>query len=400
MTTDSIRSPFYDIAASLGATFMEESGWYWTEGFGDPDAEYHGVRDDLGVWDVSPLNKWEFTGPDSLAAAQRIHTGNILGLEVGQVRYGALCDAEGLMIDDGTVFRLEDRVWVMTNGPGHAEHFAEVTDGLDVAIEAITLTMPHLGLQGPRSRDALVPLCESDIAALRYFRFLPEQTSVGGVPCFVSRTGFGGELGYELFCRPEHAADLWDVAVSKMNARPFGVGVLESLRVEAGLVVLDYDYTPHERTPYDLSFDRFVALGSAKFLGCEALESIAADPPRRLKTLRIEGDVLPDYGVEVTQNGERAGTLTESCVEPAVRSDRPRDPRHRRFRRRRAGRSEPGGLHSAGDRRSPRDLRPGEEAPACLNRHRAADSSNLRIGRLWLARSGKLSARNQMEIQG
>ncbi len=316
MTTDSIRSPFYDIAASLGATFMEESGWYWTEGFGDPDAEYHGVRDDLGVWDVSPLNKWEFTGPDSLAAAQRIHTGNILGLEVGQVRYGALCDAEGLMIDDGTVFRLEDRVWVMTNGPGHAEHFAEVTDGLDVAIEAITLTMPHLGLQGPRSRDALVPLCESDIAALRYFRFLPEQTSVGGVPCFVSRTGFGGELGYELFCRPEHAADLWDVAVSKMNARPFGVGVLESLRVEAGLVVLDYDYAPHERTPYDLSFDRFVALGSAKFLGCEALESIAADPPRRLKTLRIEGDVLPDYGVEVTQNGERAGTLTSPASSP------------------------------------------------------------------------------------
>ena len=71
METESIRSPFYEIAASLGATFMEESGWYWTEGFGDEDAEYHGVREDLGVWDVSPLNKWEFTGPDSLAAPAR-----------------------------------------------------------------------------------------------------------------------------------------------------------------------------------------------------------------------------------------------------------------------------------------------------------------------------------------
>ncbi len=70
MATDSIRSPFYESHASLGATFMEEGGWYWTEGFGDADAEYHGVRDDLGVWDVSPLNKWEFRGPDSLEAAQ------------------------------------------------------------------------------------------------------------------------------------------------------------------------------------------------------------------------------------------------------------------------------------------------------------------------------------------
>ncbi len=316
MATDSIRSPFYEIAASLGATFMEEAGWYWTEGFGDEDAEYRGVRDDLGVWDVSPLNKWEFRGSDSLAAAQKIHTANVLGLGVGQVRYGALCDPEGLMIDDGTVFRLADRVWVMTNGSDHASHFADATRGLDVNVEAVTLTMPHLGLQGPRAREALGPVCEADISGLGYFRFFPEPTKVGGVPCYVSRTGFGGELGYELFCRPEHAADLWDVAVSLMNARPFGVGVLESLRVEAGLVVLDYDYSAHERTPYDLSFDRFVALGSVEFVGCEALESIAPNPPRRLKTLRLEGNELPDYGVEVTRGGEPVGTLTSPALSP------------------------------------------------------------------------------------
>ena len=316
MATESIRSPFYEIAASLGATFMEEGGWYWTEGFGDEDAEYRGVRDDLGVWDVSPLNKWEFRGRDALAAAQRVHTNNILALEVGQVRYGALCDAAGLMVDDGTVFRLADRVWVMTNGSDHSEHFADATDGLDVEIESVTSVMPHLGLQGPRAKEALAPLCEADIAGLRYFRFIPEQTSVGGVPCFVSRTGFGGELGYELFCRPEHAADLWEVAVSQMKARPFGVGVLESLRVEAGLVVLDYDYAAHERTPYDLSFDRFVALGKVEFIGCDSLETVASDPPRRLKTLRIEGDELPDYGVEVTRDGEPVGTLTSPAVSP------------------------------------------------------------------------------------
>jgi aminomethyltransferase len=317
MDSEAIKSPFYDSAAALGATFMEEGGWFWTEGFGDVDVEYRGVRDDLGVWDVSPLNKWEFRGPDAMRAAQRVHTGNIDGLEVGQVRYGALCDANGLMIDDGTVYRLEDRAWVMTNGSDLVEHFAEATDGLDVDIESVTLQMPHLGLQGPRSREALAPLCDADVADLRYFRFFTEPTKVGGVPCYVSRTGFGGELGFELFCRPEHAADLWDVVVSQMKAQPFGVGVIESLRVEAGLIVLDYDYEAHERTPYDLSFDRFVALGKVDFLGSEALKLVADNPPHRFKTLRLEGEELPEYGVEVTRDGEVVGTLTSPA--PSLR---------------------------------------------------------------------------------
>jgi aminomethyltransferase len=245
-----------------------------------------------------------------------VHTNNVLGLDVGQVRYGALCDSDGLMVDDGTVYRLEDRVWVMTNSSELADHFAEATSGFDVEIEAVTRQMPHLGLQGPRSRDALEPLCDADIAGLRYFRFIPEPTKVGGVPCVVSRTGFGGELGYELFCQPEHAADLWDVVVSKMKARPFGVGVIETLRVEAGLIVLDYDYEPHERTPYDMSFDRVVALGKVEFLGSDALESVASDPPRRLKTLRLETEALPEYGVEVTRSKEPVGTLTSPALSP------------------------------------------------------------------------------------
>ncbi|HEV8063726.1 MAG TPA: aminomethyltransferase family protein [Acidimicrobiales bacterium] len=314
--TESTRSPFYEAAAAMGATFMEEGGWYWTEGFGDIEAEYYAVRDDLGVWDVSPLNKWEFRGPDALAAAQRLHTNNVLGLGVGQVRYGAFCDSEGFMLDDGTVFCLGDRVWVMTNGSDRAEHFAEVTDGLDVEIEGVTSSMPHLGLQGPRSRQALGPLCEADISQLGYFRFIPEITRVGGVPCFVSRTGFGGELGYELFCRPEHALDLWDVVVSKMNARPYGVGVLEALRIEAGLIVLDYDYSAGERTPYDMSLDKMVALGKVDFLGSEALKPVAADPPRRLMTLRVEAEELPEYGADVTRAGDTVGTLTSPATSP------------------------------------------------------------------------------------
>ena len=202
METEPIRSPFYEPAASLGATFMEEGGWYWTDGFGDADGEYEAVRDGLGVWDVSPLNKWEFRGPDALRAAQRVHSNNILGLAVGQVRYGAFCDSEGLMVDDGTVYRLGDRVWVMTNGSEHADHFAAATAGLAVEIEAITATLPHLGLQGPRARDALGPLCEADVDKLGYFRFYPEPTEVG---CVLGR---GGPIQVEISDRLQMSADL------------------------------------------------------------------------------------------------------------------------------------------------------------------------------------------------
>jgi aminomethyltransferase len=316
MEPESIRSPFYEPAAALGATFMEEGGWYWIDDFGDTDGEYRAVREDLGVWDVSPLNKWEFRGPDALAAAQRVHSNDILGLDVGQVRYGALCDEDGLMIDDGTVYRLADRVWVMTNGSGHAEHFAQSSSGLDVEIEAVTRSMPHLGLQGPRAREALAPVCAADLDGLKYFRFIPEPTTVGGVPCVVSRTGFGGELGYELFCRPEHAIDLWDVVVTQLQARPYGVGIVETLRVEAGLVVLDYDYEAHQRTPFDLSFDKMVAVGKRDFIGSRALATVAADPPKRFKTLVLDGDELPEYGAEVTVGGRPVGTLTSPAPSP------------------------------------------------------------------------------------
>jgi aminomethyltransferase len=316
-TQESIRSPFYAIHDAMGATFMEDGGWFWTNSFGDLDAEYQAVREGLGVWDVSPLNKWEFRGRDALEAAARLHTHNIRGLKVGQVHYGAFCDAGGMMVDDGTVFKFaDDHVWVMTNGRERDEHFAEVTHGLDVSIEYIGRELPHLGLQGPRSREALAPHCSVDITPLPYFHFLPEPVKVGGVQVWLSRTGFGGELGYELFCKPSDAEDLWSVVLDKIKARPFGVELIEVLRIESGLIVTDYDYQAHERTPYDFSFDKVVALNGGDFNGKAALVEIAKNPPRRFKTLVLDSDELPEYGAAITSDGEPAGVLTSPTKSP------------------------------------------------------------------------------------
>ena len=315
--SEAIETAFHGVQERRGATFMEEGGWLWTESFGDSGAEYAAVREGVGMWDVSALNKWDFRGPDALEAAQRVHSNDILGMQIGQVRYGAFLDEDGLLVDDGTVFKhADDHLWVMTNGMDLQEYLDDAAKGLDVSIEYIAESLPNLQIQGPRSRDLMRTITDADVDGLRYFRFLPEQVTVGGVPVWLSRTGFSGELGFELFLRPDGADALWE-AVEAAGATPYGVEVIEPLRVETGMIVTDYDYEPHRRTPFDLGLDRVVALEApGEFMGKERLREIAAAPPNRFKTLRVDGDVLPEYGAAVTKDGEEVGTLTSPAISP------------------------------------------------------------------------------------
>jgi aminomethyltransferase len=169
-------------------------------------------------------------------------------------------------------------------------------------------------IQGPRSRDLVRSLTDADVDALRYFRFFPEPVRLGGSPVWLSRTGFSGELGYEVFLRPQHAAAVWE-AVAAAGATPYGADVIEPIRVEAGMIVTDYDYEPHERTPYDLGLDRFVALHDLN-MGTEALRAIAQVPPNRFRTIRLEGDRLSAYGADVSIGGRPVGVLTSPAVSP------------------------------------------------------------------------------------
>ncbi|HZD80684.1 MAG TPA: aminomethyltransferase family protein [Actinomycetota bacterium] len=316
---EAIRTAFHDVTEAQGGTHVADGGWLWLEGFGDVRKEYDAVRDHVAVWDVSPLNKWDFRGPDALRAAQHLFSNDAMSLAVGQARYGAFLDGDGLMVDDGTVFNTarEDHCWVMTNGKDHQEYFGEALKGFDVGFEWIASRMPHLGVIGPRSRELVGSLTDADVASLKYFRFLPEPVTVGGVRVYLSRTGFGGEMGFELFLTdPADAADLWNAVVAA-GATPFGVEAIEILRIEAGLIVTDYDYEAHQRTPYDFDLDRLVALDRpVRFQGKDALAKIAPHPPNRFVTLRYEADELPEYGAAVTGDGEEVGTLTSPTDSP------------------------------------------------------------------------------------
>jgi aminomethyltransferase len=315
----SIESAFHGIGEARGATFVEEGGWYWADSYGDLDAEYRAVREGVGMWDLSPLNKWEFRGPEAAEAVQRVHSNDVLGMTAGQVRYGAFLDEEGLLVDDGTVFRFaDDHLWVMTNVMEREAYFADATKGLDVSVEYIGLRLPSLQVQGPRSRELMQRITEADLASLGYFRFIPEPVTVGGAPAIVSRTGFSGELGFEIFLAPEHAAQIWE-AVEGAGAVPYGVGIIEPVRVEVGMIVTGYDYDEHQRTPYDLGLDRMVALDAdGDFMGKDELREIAANPPNRFKTVRLDGAELPEYGAAVTVDGEEVGVLTSPAASPTL----------------------------------------------------------------------------------
>jgi aminomethyltransferase len=314
-TGESNKSAFYDVQKGMGATFMEEGGWFWTMTFGDAAKEYDAIRNGVGVWDVSPLNKWDFHGPDALKAAQLLNTNDIEGMQVGQVKYGAFTDDDGLITDDGTVFKLaDDHVWVMTNASEHAEEFAEATKGMNVGIDYVIHEMPHLQVQGPKSRETLQKVTDVDLSGIKYYWFVPEQVKVAGIPLWLSRTGFSGEQGFELFVDPKHAPDLWQ-AMLDLGCVPYGTDAVEPARIEAGMVVTDYDYEPHTMTPYDLSFDRLIKL-DRDFRGRDAIRDVAANPPKRLKGLHLEGSEVPEYGAAVTKDGQPVGTLTSPASSP------------------------------------------------------------------------------------
>ena len=309
------ETAFHTITSRTAAGFTEEAGWLWVTNFGDVAAEYRAIREGVGMWDLSPLNKWEFRGPDAVEAAQRMHTNDIVGMRPGQVRYGAFVDEAGSVVDDGTVFRFaDDHLWVCTNSNDRATYFEEATKGLDLRIDYIAPELPSMQIQGPKSRELMRRLTDADLSALRYFHFLPDPVEVGGVPVWLSRTGFSGELGYEVFLRPEHAEALWE-AVASAGATPYGADVIEPIRVEVGMIVTDYDYEPHGRSPYDLGLDRFVALHELN-MGTEKLRPLADDPPNRFRTIRLEGDALPEYGAPVTKEGTRVGVLTSPALSP------------------------------------------------------------------------------------
>ena len=316
----SIRTAFDAVQRSIpGAEFAEWEGWECIAGFGDAEAEHHAVRQACGVWDESPLQKWDLQGPDALLAADRFFTNDMRSLQVGQLRYGAFCDDAGRMLGDGIAFRLAgDRLRLVTALESDGQAFVEAAGEADYQLERVTDRWPHLQVQGPDSRTVIQSLTDADLGALGYYRFLPEPVAVAGVRVMLARCGYSGELGYELYCAPGDAEQLWGALLSTGRVRPYGLNAVETLRQEAGLIFLGYDYFPARTDPFEMNLDRVVRLDKPWFRGQEALRALAGRTPRRLTTLVLDGDEVPSYGASVLRDGALVGEVRSPSTSPTV----------------------------------------------------------------------------------
>ncbi|HEY7196634.1 MAG TPA: aminomethyltransferase family protein [Gaiellaceae bacterium] len=311
MTVD--LTPVQQLQTEMGVEFYEWDGWPWPSNFGNPVEEYLAVRNGVGIVENSGLRKWELRGPDALRAADHIVAQDCSDMPVGRVHYTPVCNHDGMALDDITVFHLApDRVMLVSGLLSSEAHFRSAATEFDVELVPVSDERGGVQIQGPRSRDVLGRATDFDLAGLPYFHCA--ETEVAGEECILSRTGYSGELGYEVFASPADVATIWNAlleAGEQDGIRPYGLEAADYLRVESGLIFVTFDYQPGELTPYELGLGWAVKLDKGDFIGKEALRGLADQKPRRFITgIVFEGDQVPEPESAVEHEGEAVGTVT------------------------------------------------------------------------------------------
>jgi aminomethyltransferase len=295
-------TPFHARADALskGKRWEEWAGYLTATMYElDHTHEYNAVRTGCGLFDVSPLFKYDVRGRDAEALMNRVVVRDMSRCRVGQVFYSVWCDDKGKVIDDGTVARLREDHFRMTAAIPNLYWLQDNATGLDVEIEDVSDALAAVALQGPTSRDLLQKLTPTDLGALRFFHCT--QSDVAGADALITRTGFTGDLGYEVFVAPDDAEKLWDAMMDlrrDFKMRPAGSVTLEMTRIEGGLLLIDSDFVSAKQTmfdvqklsPYDLGLGWMVNLDKDFFVGQEVLRKEKAEGSR-WATVGIELDV-------------------------------------------------------------------------------------------------------------
>ncbi len=327
------QTGFHESFAEHTRNFIEYNGYWLANCFSKsgPIDEYHACREKCVVLDLSPLRKFEITGPDSEALCQYIFTRNMKTLADGGVVYTAMCYEHGGMIDDGTVFRLgrDNFRWIGGSDYG-GEWIREKAEelGLNVLVRSSTDMQHNIAVQGPESRDLLRKIIwtaphQPEVGELEWFKFTPARIGDDqGVPIVVSRTGYTGELGYEIFCNPKHAKDVFDAvwaAGQDHGIKPMGLEALNMVRIEAGLIFAGYDFSD-QTDPFEAGIGFTVPLKSKTddFIGRDALIRRKETPSRKLVGLDIDSAVDVEHGDCVHVGRAQIGEVTSSMRSPIL----------------------------------------------------------------------------------
>jgi aminomethyltransferase len=327
------ETAFHPRSSGMTKSFVEYRGYWLPHCFNNEGAiaEYWACREKVVVMDLSPLRKFEVLGPDAELLMQRTVTRDIRKLAVGQVVYTALCNETGGMIDDATVFRLGENNFRFVGGdPYDGVWLREVAERGDMRawVKPSTDQLHNLAVQGPHSREALAsivwtPPTQPSLEELKWFRFLIGRIgSHDGIPIIVSRTGYTGELGYEVWCHPSDGPAVWDAiwaAGEPYGIKPLGLEALDMLRIESGLIFAGYEFDD-QVDPFEAGIGFAVALANEEdFIGREALVDRQAHPHRRLVGLELDGNETAGHGDPVYIGRQRVGVVTSGTRSPTLK---------------------------------------------------------------------------------
>jgi aminomethyltransferase len=288
-----IGTPFHERTLALcdSLNYREWSGYYTVSAYETHhDHEYNAIRNAAALIDVTPLYKYIVSGRDATRFVDRLITRDVQKMAIGQVYYTPWCDEHGKVIDDGTVSRLGENRYRWTAADPSLRWLRQNAAGLDARIEDVSETVAALALQGPTSAGLLRSVAEADIDKLKYFRVT--SGTIGGVPVDISRTGYTGDLGYEIWMERDAALTVWDALMDAGRAfeiKPAGMLALDVARIEAGLLLIEVDFFSSKKalipsqlyTPFEMGLGRLVSLDKARFVGRAALAAEAARGPAR-----------------------------------------------------------------------------------------------------------------------
>jgi aminomethyltransferase len=335
----------FALAESLN--YREWSGYYAVSAYeAHHEHEYNAIRNQAALIDISPLFKYLISGRDAVTLVDRVITRDAQQMAAGQVYYTPWCDEHGKVIDDGTVTRIDERTFRWTAADPSLRWFTQNAAGLDVRIDDVSEEVAALAVQGPTSGRLLHAVADADVRGLKYFRMT--RGTIAGVPVDISRTGYTGDLGYEVWMPWDRAVEVWDALVAggrPFDVHPAGMLALDVARVEAGLLLIDVDFNSSKKalidaqkyTPFEMGLDRLVRLDKRPFVGQKApAAEQRRGPARRIVGLDVSWPAVErlyeDLGmppqvastasrvpVPVYRNGRQVGRATTTTWSPVLK---------------------------------------------------------------------------------
>jgi aminomethyltransferase len=322
MTTSLRRTPLYERHVAAGARMVDFAGWEMPVQYRGVIDEHQAVRTAAGLFDVSHMGEVRVAGPGAEAFVQGLTPNDVTKLTPGRAHYSALLTEEGTFVDDLLVYRISaDEFFIVVNASNADGDFdwMAAQPHPDCELENVSDHWALLALQGPKAVGILQRLTATALDGIRYYHFT--RGEVGGKPVILSRTGYTGEDGFEIYCAPADAAALWDLLLETGQGDglvPAGLGARDTLRLEAAMSLYGHEID-RETTPWEAGLDWIVKLDKGEFLGRAALVAARqAGPRKRLVGFEVEGRGIARQGHAVMSGGRQVGVVTSGTHSPTL----------------------------------------------------------------------------------